>query len=382
MIKDFNMTYTSISKSQTIYVSLSSVPSRISYIKPTIDSILNQSIQPNKLFVVIPYYSRREKKKYIIPSFLTNNKNITLLRSRKDWGPATKLLPVLKITENLNTLILTIDDDRIYDKDMIKDYLKYADKYPDSILGRRGWVLKRPHFQWPIFSLFTNSTKIKKPIKVDVLTGVGSVLYRKKLVPLDVFKYEKSPKECFFNDDIWFSGNLAKHKIDRFVIPTTVRLWHHTNKTSYPDPTNKNSIHRKALWNINKNGINNNKIIKHFLPFWGATKEELLLNQYYFNQEYTKLINLLKSINLDLIDELFIYNCAEYIRKYSNESAMDLYQYLVKNSSRKFKGLSFFHLGNISYKFGDTKKSKEYFKKCIRLIPDHKSANKKIKQIK
>ena len=147
---------------QRFIVSLSSVPSRIAYIKPTIESLLNQTVKADRIYVAIPFYSKREKKRYNIPRFLLKDKRITLIRSRTDWGPATKLLPVLQIEKDPTTLILTVDDDRIYDKDMIKEYLKFSKRYPNSILGRRGWILKRPHFKWPFFFLIEKLHQYKK----------------------------------------------------------------------------------------------------------------------------------------------------------------------------------------------------------------------------
>ena len=48
-----------------IYVSLSTIPSRINTINKSIDSLMNQSLKPDKIFLNVPTYFKRFKETII-----------------------------------------------------------------------------------------------------------------------------------------------------------------------------------------------------------------------------------------------------------------------------------------------------------------------------
>ena len=75
-----------------IYVSLSTIPQRLKDINKSIDSLLNQTFKPDKIFVNIPHKYRRFDeiiKDKQIPKF--SNDKIEITRC-EDCGPGTKLL--------------------------------------------------------------------------------------------------------------------------------------------------------------------------------------------------------------------------------------------------------------------------------------------------
>ena len=60
-----------------IYVSLSTIPKRLNYLKESIDSLLKQTKKPDKIFINIPYAYKRFSEKIEneqLPKF--NNKTI------------------------------------------------------------------------------------------------------------------------------------------------------------------------------------------------------------------------------------------------------------------------------------------------------------------
>ena len=75
-----------------IYVSISIIPQRIKNLNKSIESLLNQTRKPDKIFVNIPYKYKRFKetiKDNQIPKF--NNSIVEVTRC-EDYGPGTKLL--------------------------------------------------------------------------------------------------------------------------------------------------------------------------------------------------------------------------------------------------------------------------------------------------
>src|SRR5436853_311150 len=58
-----------------------------------------------------------------------------------DWGPATKFIPVVQAelaAEHEDTLIMVVDDDRIYPVDALETYLAYHRDLPNAVLCFRG----------------------------------------------------------------------------------------------------------------------------------------------------------------------------------------------------------------------------------------------------
>ena len=62
--------------------------------------------------------------------------------------------------------------------------------------------------------------RVRRPKKVDIVTGVWGALYRVEFFDEEVFNLDlDSP--MFYTDDIWFSGMIAKNGITRYVVPMT-----------------------------------------------------------------------------------------------------------------------------------------------------------------
>src|SRR6266404_8975788 len=124
-----------------IIASLSTVPERIGNLGPTIRSLLRQTRPPDEIVLAIPEFSIREQRPYVVPEQVSRWPRMRVLHCRRDWGPATKFIPILR--EELaagrgNTLVMVVDDDRIYPRDALETYLHYNKQLPDAVLCFRG----------------------------------------------------------------------------------------------------------------------------------------------------------------------------------------------------------------------------------------------------
>ena len=96
-----------------IYVSISTIPARIKNLNQSVQSLLNQTLKPDKIFINIPLKYKRFEETVAdnqIPKF--NNNLVEITRS-EDCGPGTKLLGSLNKLEK-NSLLILADDDHIY----------------------------------------------------------------------------------------------------------------------------------------------------------------------------------------------------------------------------------------------------------------------------
>src|SRR5438046_5595485 len=116
------------SEDRRVIVSLSTVTDRINNLRPTIRSLLRQTRPPDEIILAVPEFSIREERPYIVPEYLLRLPRVRILRSRRDWGPATKFIPVIQqelAAGGGNTLIMVLDDDRVYPRDALATYLHY-----------------------------------------------------------------------------------------------------------------------------------------------------------------------------------------------------------------------------------------------------------------
>lgn len=94
-----------------VVVSLTTLPSRIGGVVETIDSLLQQTLQPDAIYLNVPSASERFKEEsYVIPPHLSKLDKVRVRRT-EDYGPVTKLIPTLDEERDPNTLIITVDDD-------------------------------------------------------------------------------------------------------------------------------------------------------------------------------------------------------------------------------------------------------------------------------
>jgi len=217
-----------------IIVTLTTIPSRLANIGPTLVSINKQSVAVDEIVLSLPKDSLREPQKGVDPykmneglKLLMHHLNTTIYRCTKDYGPATKLLGLLerelpkKHSLDTEPIIITIDDDKIYHFDVIKQLLQGWKRKPDHALCRTGSVIK----------IINNKVKetpkkgcyIKKDLPIDVVFGTGGVLYRPSFFDDTIFDFKQvdpafDQKKALLIDDIYLSGYLDYKNIPKKII--------------------------------------------------------------------------------------------------------------------------------------------------------------------
>src|SRR5438034_9964906 len=124
-----------------IIASLSTVPDRINNLRPTIRSLLKQTRPPDEIVLAIPEFSVREQRPYVVPKYISQLPRVRVLRCREDYGPATKFIAAIQdelAAGRENTLIMVVDDDRIYPRDTLQTYLHFNNQIPDHVLSCGG----------------------------------------------------------------------------------------------------------------------------------------------------------------------------------------------------------------------------------------------------
>jgi hypothetical protein len=201
----------------TLIVSLTTIPGRVDCIQRTINSITEQTLKPDYIFLALPERCRRQpRKSYCIPKDILKLNKLIILREEYDYGPSMKLLPALKQIKDPEAKIVTVDDDHIYYKQFLETIAAFSEKYPECALGFNGWnvrpLIKRNRYEFI-------DKQLPEPVQADVLEGYRGVLYKKKFFTEDIFNYAGFPRIAYKVDDVWISAHLAMNGIQRLVLP-------------------------------------------------------------------------------------------------------------------------------------------------------------------
>jgi len=205
-----------------IYISISTIPQRLKNLHKSVESLINQTKKPDKIFINIPTsYNRFNEniKDNQIPKF---DSEIVEITRCKDCGPGTKLLGSLNKFEK-DSLVILADDDHIYADYMIEKFYYFYKKSPNNAYS----FYVHPLGNFPIgqgadgFAINTNH-----------LDGIDN-FYNKI-----VMNY----KELFLYDDLWISFFLYFFKKNKIL-----SLREHLKKTSDGRPSLIYKKHTEAF---------------------------------------------------------------------------------------------------------------------------------------
>jgi hypothetical protein len=241
-----------------VIASLSTVPDRINNLRPTIRSLLKQTRPPDEIVLAIPEFSVRERRPYVVPKYISRLPRVRVLRCRQDWGPATKFIAAIQdelAAGRQNTLIMVVDDDRVYSRDALETYLHYSEQLPDAALCFRGAAMPST-LDWDDAKMIRGS-ELREPRQVAVITGCGSYLIQPRFFDESLWDYSVAPQVVFPIDDIWISGWLSRRGVKRYVVPGSAMM---------------RSVLRQR-WTVSLNKIPgrqklNNEIIAFFRDTW------------------------------------------------------------------------------------------------------------------
>jgi hypothetical protein len=241
-----------------VIASLSTVPDRINNLRPTIRSLLKQTRPPDEIVLAIPEFSVRERRPYVVPNYVSRLPRVRVLHCPEDWGPATKFIGAIQdelAAGRENSLIMVVDDDRLYPRDALETYLYYSEQLPNAALCFRGAAMPST-LDWDDARMIYGRD-LREPCPVAVITGCGSYLVQPRFFNQSLWDYSKAPSVAFDIDDIWISAWLSRGGVKRYVVPASAMM---------------RSVHRQrrtvSLNKIRGRQKLNNEIIAFFRDAW------------------------------------------------------------------------------------------------------------------
>ena len=253
-----------------VIVSLTTYSIRINTVAYTIASIMHQTVKPDR---IILYLASDEFNENNIPSMLKKQRKLGLeikfcddLKSHKKYYYSMK--------DNPNAIIVTVDDDIIYQNDLLEKLLESYKRFPDCVSAMRVHRMKFKDGKLCSYNEWKQRDKsqILEPMMDLFPTGCGGVLYPPHILHQDVFNKKDIKGLCLNGDDIWLKIMAVKNNKK-----TVLAAWQ--EPLEYIDGTQ--SI---GLFNQNVNNNKNDEMLEN------------VINKYFKENEF---YNILMGTNLE-----------------------------------------------------------------------------------
>ena len=237
-----------------VIVSLTTHSKRIYEVFLAIESIMQGTIKPNRIVLCL---GDKEFEGKTLPVYLQKQveRGLEILYC-KDIRSYTKIIPVLR--RNPESIIVTIDDDVIYEPDLLENLLRAYNEHPECVSACRTELIKTDEEGKPLgYMQWGMKESVDYPSYFNFLTGVGGVLYPPHIMHEEVTNEEVFLKICPTADDIWLHAmcllNGSKifkafthdaHGVDFIynVSPHVTNLWASNQLHNGNDPQ------LKAVW--------------------------------------------------------------------------------------------------------------------------------------
>jgi hypothetical protein len=227
-LRDLDAT-AAVQERSDLIVGLTTIPSRLPFLLPTLKSLLLQDVLPGRILLHLPRHSRREQVEYTVPEELQGLEVIQVVRC-PDWGPATKILPAL-LDCDPDQRMVAVDDDRIYRPTLLADLLEASATHPDSAVGcfgvivpadrtdrRKGLLGRTMDGLRYGRGVSLRGSRLRQPLAVDILHGYGGVLVRPRFFDLGgLADLDFAPEAAWMEDDTWFAAHC---RVPKLIVPS------------------------------------------------------------------------------------------------------------------------------------------------------------------
>ena len=190
-----------------IIISLTSYPARIRYVSQTLNRLMNQTVKPDRIILWLSKEQFPEGERNL-PFRLHEMKKrgLQIEWCEKDIKAYKKLIPALE--RYPEAIIITVDDDLVYDVDLIENLIDCHVMYPTAIIASRVHKIKfldngaiAAYSEWEK----EISTDAWVPRQDLFVTGGAGTLFPPHIFNDEVFNSEVFQKECPYADDIWIN---------------------------------------------------------------------------------------------------------------------------------------------------------------------------------
>lgn len=208
------------SKGQQVVISMTSFPAAIAYAEKAIQSLLRGCVLPDKLVLYLTFSQFGDAGIPVSLLKLQESNPVFEIRNYdRDIRSYRKLIPAL--AEFPDAVIVTVDDDVWYHKNMLHDLLEMHGKMPNAVIAHRAKRIKKgkPYKKWPKFRWYHFLFKRIHVSYNTLQTGVGGVLYPPHSLRIEMLSPDLFTSLAPTNDDIWFWAAAVRNGVPVVPVP-------------------------------------------------------------------------------------------------------------------------------------------------------------------
>jgi|APGre2960657404_1045060.scaffolds.fasta_scaffold28513_2 hypothetical protein len=205
-----------------VIVTLTTIPERLESENPmglqsVIFSLLNQTYKNYKIHFNIPHINKKNNREYIIPTWLDDisKKSVLKIFRTEDYGSITKIYPTIKRIDDPEQIIITVDDDLVYESRLIEEHVRLREINDDKTaigfagLNNIGEKFKDARDRFVI--------SVNENVRVGILEHYKSVSYIRKMFESD---FDENYIMQGWADDELVSAYMGMKEIKKIVAHT------------------------------------------------------------------------------------------------------------------------------------------------------------------
>jgi hypothetical protein len=182
-------------------ISLTSHPARFSTLDQSLKQLLDQHLIPKKVYLNIAEVDMGK-----LPDSVKQLESggILKINSCSDLGPAKKLIPTLRLEENLP--IIVVDDDLVFETDLTLKLMVQHHLTPDNVVASRvHQIIFEANGGVAQYSKWIKNYSLSNGPDSDLFATSGAgTLYKKEFFHKDVMDEATYKELCFHTDDLWW----------------------------------------------------------------------------------------------------------------------------------------------------------------------------------
>jgi len=261
---------TSELRDKKIIVSLTTIPSRIRYVQYVLGAMMRQTMKPDKIILNLGEELFTDVQ---LPNLIRLFKNTGVdIVYNPDLKSHTKYYYTMK--NYPNDLVILVDDDILYPRDMIEMLYGSYLNHPNAISCFRATIMTfnfdgnlRPYLEW----LLTDSGFIDRTSMKLFNTGAGGALYPPHSMHLELYNIEMIMLLAPKADDVWLKFMQIMNKTPQVVVRPYQGLITVANRQTQ----------KIALWHSNvsenANDVQIKNVLKQYNEYFG--KEDTLIKR-------------------------------------------------------------------------------------------------------
>lgn len=196
-----------------LVVSLTSYGKRLDTVYLAIKSIMYQTFKADKILL---YIAEEDSEREIVREEELLRAGLVIRRGVKDLKPHKKYF--YAVQEFQESIIVTVDDDVLYDDKLLEKLYKKHTEYPDSVICMRGHRMTKTNGKVAPYEFWEGEVVSAMPEKGICATGVGGILYPCGKYR-EAFLDEKGIQETsLYGDDLWLKAVELMWGISTYTI--------------------------------------------------------------------------------------------------------------------------------------------------------------------